>query len=197
MKDKINKKTAVFLDRDGTIIVDAHFLDDPDRIELLPGTVEGIKRFNDEEIPVIILTNQSGVARGLITEEIIEQIHNRLIELLEIRGAKIDRIYYCPHHPEGTIEGFRKDCTCRKPKTGMAVKAAEDMNIDLSSSYVVGDKESDMQLARNINAKAILVRTGKGNDTEQDSSENAYDNVFDTLSGAADFIVRRIRNRKE
>ncbi|RKZ27810.1 D-glycero-beta-D-manno-heptose-1,7-bisphosphate 7-phosphatase, partial [bacterium] len=185
------RKPAVFLDRDGTIIADAHFLDDPAKIELLPGVAEAIKTLNDAKIPVVITTNQSGVARGYFDIETVETIHGRLREILAERGAKIDAIYFCPHHPEGEIAEYRRDCDCRKPKPGMAMKAASEFGLDLNSSFIVGDKKSDIEFARNIGARAILVRTGKGAQTERELRDIEPDAVFDSLPGAAKYIVEK------
>ncbi len=183
----------MFLDRDGTIIVDAHFLDDPERIEILPGAAEGIKLLNKAGIPVIILTNQSGVARGYFGREVVESIHDKLCEMLAEHGARVDAIYYCPHHPEGEVEEYRSDCRCRKPGPGMAEDAAREHSIDIRKSFVVGDMASDMELARNIGSKALLVRTGEGLATEREIDNANIDAVFDTLSGAAEYIIRDMK----
>ncbi|MCD6501224.1 HAD family hydrolase [bacterium] len=181
---------AVFLDRDGTVIVDAHFLGDPERIEFLPGAVEAIKRLNEIGIEVVILTNQSGVAKGYLSIEQVEAVNARLLKLLEERGAKVAGIYYCPHHPEGSVPKYRLDCWNRKPNPGMALQAAKEHGIDLRKSFVVGDKLSDMQLAHNIHAAGILVRTGEGAETE--SQLAGGEAVFDTLSNAVGYIHEKI-----
>ena len=182
-------RPAVFLDRDGTIIVDAHFLDDPERIEILPGAVEGIRALNDAGIPVVIATNQSGVARGYFDEETVTAIHERLLDLLAEREAVVDAVYYCPHLTLGSEIEYRKDCRCRKPGPGMALIASRELGLDLSRSYVVGDKPSDLGFGRNIGGKSILVRTGKGKETERSIDSGEIDAAFDTLSGAAEYII--------
>lgn len=178
------KKRGAFLDRDGTIIYDAHFLEDESKIELIPGAVESIKSLNNADFEVVVLTNQSGVARGYFGTEVVERINSRVVELFAERGARISAVYYCPHHAEGIVEAFAIDCNCRKPGIGMPVKAADDFNIELSKSIVIGDKASDLQLAKNIGAKALLVRTGKGAETEIASghlADGVYDNILDAV----------------
>jgi len=185
---------AVFLDRDGTVIVDAHFLDDPDRIELLPGAAEGIRLLNEAGLPVVIVTNQSGVARGYFGTDTVEAVNGKLVDILAERGAKIDGIYYCPHHPEGEVPEFSINCRCRKPAPGLAETAAEDFNLDLKKCFVIGDKASDMKMAQHIGSTAILVRTGKGRETEAGLELGDVEAVFDCLTGAAEYVVNQ-RNK--
>ena len=196
MSNKLESRGAVFLDRDGTLIVDAHFLDDPERIEFLPGAVEAVVRLNDIGIEVIILTNQSGVARGYFDTERVEAVNARLLKLLEERGASVEDIYYCPHHPDGTVEKYRSDCWSRKPNPGMAQQAARDYGIDLGKSFVIGDKMSDVLLAKNINAEGILVRTGEGVETEAQLDDGDVTAVFDTISGAVGYVVLMVGKEK-
>jgi len=194
-KGKREKKSAVFLDRDGTIITDKHFLSDPDLVEILPGAVEGIRILNECGIPVVVVSNQSGVARGYFGIDAVDAVNNRIAQIFSERGAKIDKFYFCPHHPEGEVEEFKKECDCRKPKTGMAEKASKELCINLKKSFVVGDKISDLEFAKNIEAKAILVRTGEGSITESEIGIGDVCAVFDTFSGAVEFIVRSLENK--
>ncbi len=150
-------KGAVFLDRDGTVNVEKNYIDDPEDLKLYEGVSDAIKRLNKKGIRVIVVTNQSGVARGYFTEERVLEINEYLKELLANDGASLDGIYYCPHHPE-----FDQTCDCRKPKPGLLIRAADDLQIDLEASYVVGDKLSDLELAGSISAKGVLVLTGYG-----------------------------------
>jgi heptosyltransferase-2 len=148
---------AVFLDRDGTINEDVGYLDSPERLKLIPRVVEAIRQLNENKLKAVILTNQSGVARGYYTEETLKAIHHRLEQLLAVQGARLDGIYYCTHHPDD-------DCDCRKPALGMLEAARRDLSLDLSHSYVIGDKITDVQLAHHAGAKGVLVLTGYGKD---------------------------------
>ncbi len=156
------QRKAVFIDRDGTITEETGYLDHPDKLRLIAGSAEAIKLINDLGMKVIVVTNQSGVARGYFPEQMIKQVHDRLEELLLEKGARIDAIYYCPHHPSAGKPPYRSDCECRKPKTGMIDAALQDFDIDVNNSYMIGDKASDMEFAENAGLKGILVQTGYG-----------------------------------
>ncbi|MEK7871442.1 MAG: D-glycero-beta-D-manno-heptose 1,7-bisphosphate 7-phosphatase [Nitrospirota bacterium] len=151
-------RIAVFIDRDGTINKESGYIDRPDMIELIPGSAEAIKIINKMGLNAVVVTNQSGIGRSYFKEESLREVHRRLKEILVEEGAYIDAIYYCPHHPD---EG----CECRKPMPGLLKLAAAELDIDLCSSYVIGDKISDLILAQNVGAKGILVRTGYGSET--------------------------------
>ncbi len=153
---ELNKRPiAVFFDRDGTINEESGYLSNPDDLSLIKGAAEAVKRLNTLGIKVIVISNQSGVGRGYFSEEDVVRVNRRMTELLSSRGARIDAIYYCPHHPED-------NCECRKPRPGLLKKAALEHSIDLGRSYVVGDKKSDVELAGNAGSKGILVKTGFG-----------------------------------
>ena len=154
---------GIFLDRDGTINEEVEYITSPDEVKLIPGAAEAIHRANVSGFKVIVITNQSAIARGLLTEEKLKTIHQRLSELLEGDGAHVDGIYYCPHHPDIGEPPYRTICDCRKPLPGMLRKAARDHDIDLSQSYVVGDRSIDLETGNAIGAYTILVRTGYGN----------------------------------
>lgn len=154
-------RTGVFLDRDDTIIKDKNYLSDPEEIEILPGVPQALRMLNDRGIPVIIVTNQSGIARGLLNEKILEDIHTRLFELLSHQGACIDALYYCPHHIEGSVEKFAIPCTCRKPESGMLLNAARDFCLDLPSCYMIGDKPEDIETIHRVGGKGILLKTSR------------------------------------
>ena len=141
---------AVFVDRDGTICFDKHYMSDPADIELIPTVADGIKRLNEADIPVIVVTNQSGVGRGFFTEEGLNAMHDRLRQILAAHGARLDDIFYCPHRPD---EG----CNCRKPKPGMLLRAKEKHGFDLTKSFVIGDRMLDVEMAHAVGAKVALV----------------------------------------
>jgi D-glycero-D-manno-heptose 1,7-bisphosphate phosphatase len=156
---------AVFLDRDGTINEDTGYVSDPEGLVVLPGAGEAIRRLNEQGIKVIVITNQSGVGRGYYTANDVMAVNERLEELLLLDGARLDGIYYCPHRPDQL-------CGCRKPETGLIVRAAAEHEIDLKRSFVVGDKAADVEMAKRAEAKGILVLTGKGAEEEEKLEES-------------------------
>jgi histidinol-phosphate phosphatase family protein len=185
---------AVFLDRDGTLIPDKDCLRNAEGLELFPGVAGALNRLNDHGWRVVVVTNQPVVAKGWCDEAELQRIHNKLESLLGREHAFLDRIYFCPHHPEAGFAGERPElkirCACRKPGTGMIEAAVRDLNIDLSQSWLVGDATADLQTARNAGLKSILVRTGcAGRDGKYPA---AADFVFDSLVEAVDFIVRPV-----
>lgn len=143
-------KFAVFVDRDGTICFDKHYLADPKGLELVPTVAEGIKKLNEAGIPVIVVTNQSGIARGYFAEKRLAEIHEHMKEALAVRGAKVDDIFYCPHMPDA-------GCPCRKPAPGMLLQAKEKHGFDLAKSFVIGDRMLDVEMAHAVGATAVLV----------------------------------------
>ena len=149
---------AVFLDRDGTIVEDPGFLHEPEKVKLLPGAAEAIRRLNTVDYRVVVVTNQSGIARGRYTVDDYEAVQRRLGELLAAHGARIDGAYFCPHHPQ--LSG---PCDCRKPGLKLFREAAQAFDIDFSRSWWVGDRLSDVQPARLLGGQGILVTTGEGN----------------------------------
>lgn len=161
------KKTAVFLDRDGTVIEEVGYLDNIGQLKLIPGTARAIGLLNKAGIPVIMITNQSGVARGYFSESLVEQLHQRLNELLEAESAYLDAIYYCPHHPTKGTGPYRRACNCRKPHPGMVEQAIDDLQLGKRRLFVVGDKCVDMELANQIRAEGILVLTGYGKKAQE------------------------------
>ena len=172
-KNLKNRQRAIFLDRDGTMNVSKGFISNADDLELIPGTIEAIKAINKSGALAIIITNQPVIARGECSFEELHNIHNKLKTLLGEKGAFVDDIFYCPHHPdkgfEGEVPELKFDCECRKPKTGMIDEAVKKYNIDLSKSYMVGDSTMDLELARNAGVKSVLVDTGfAGNDGKYD-----------------------------
>jgi len=150
------------MDRDGTINKDVGYPDSFDLVEIYPFSFEAVRKINRAGFLAVIITNQSGVGRGLIQEKKLKNIHNKLKAAFFLKNARIDGIYYCPHYKLSKIADYRINCLCRKPNPGLAQKAARDLNIDLSNSFMIGDKVEDILFGINIGAKPILVLTGYG-----------------------------------
>ena len=186
-KNLKNKQRAIFIDRDGTINVSKGFISKADDLELIPGSIEAIKAINKSGALAIVITNQPVIARGECSFEELHNIHNKLKTLLGEKGAFVDDIFYCPHHPdkgfEGEVPELKFDCECRKPKTGMIDEAVKKYNIDLSKSYMVGDSTMDLETARNAGVKSVLVDTGfAGNDGKYDRNcDIEAKNLFDAV----------------
>ena len=153
---------AVFIDRDGTLSEEVGYINHPDRFRLFPYAGEAIKHLNENGWLAIVTTNQAGVARGYFSEEMIETVHKGLEDKLAIDGARLDAIYYCAHHPSVGEPPYRFDCDCRKPKPGLITRAATDFDVDLKNSWMVGDRYSDIQMARNAGVKSAFVLSGYG-----------------------------------
>lgn len=186
-----NKIPAVFFDRDGTLIHEAHYLKELKDLKLYDNTAESIKKLNEKGIPVIMVSNQSGVARGYFDEENVKFLNKCMNEMLIKDDSCINGFYYCPHHPKGTVEEYAISCDCRKPLAGMINQALKDFpEIDIKKSYVVGDKECDIELARNSGCKSILVRTGHG--SKVDEKECSPDFVANEIKQAVDWILENI-----
>ncbi|MDL1956816.1 MAG: HAD family hydrolase [Candidatus Desulfofervidus auxilii] len=156
------KNQAVFLDRDGTINEEMGYINHPDRLIILPKVPEAIRLLKEHHFKVILITNQSGAAKGYFPLSFIEEIHALLQEKLNKYGANLDAIYYCPHHPEAVIPELRKNCFCRKPNPGLIYQAQKEFDLDLKKSYTVGDRFIDIELAYKAGTKSILVMTGYG-----------------------------------
>lgn len=153
---------AVLLDRDGVLIADVGHLTSPDQIRVLPRVPEALRRLRAAGWRLIVATNQSVVARGRITEAQLREIHRVLLEALRARGAEIDAVYYCPHHPAGAVAEYRRACDCRKPGPGMLLRAAREWRLDLSQSVVVGDAPSDIEAGRRAGCRTVLIGSGEG-----------------------------------
>lgn len=178
------RAAAVFLDRDGTLIRDVGYLRRIDEIEILPKVPEALRLLREAGFKLVLVTNQSAIARGWLSEDELAAIHGALAAALECNGARLDAIYYCPHHPTEGNGRYRTDCTCRKPDRGMIDRAAAELGIDSSVSYVVGDQKTDIDLARRIGAKAILLR-GRASPADEQGAVA----VTDDLWTAARWIV--------
>lgn len=187
------KKRAVFLDRDGTINKDVGYPNSFQSIEIFPYSFEAVRKINEAGLLAVIVTNQSGVGRELIVETSLMDIHKKLKDVFAKNNAFFDGIYYCPHYLLSSNPEYRKDCTCRKPFPGMALKAATDLNIDVKKSYVVGDKEEDMLFGLNIKAQPVLVLTGFGPESKKRLKEKgikpAY--VASNLLDAVNWILQK------
>ncbi|MBA3015991.1 MAG: HAD family hydrolase [Proteobacteria bacterium] len=191
-------KAAVFLDRDGTINEQMGYINHLSRFHLLPGVAEAIRLLNQREIPVIVTTNQSGLARGYFPEALLDVVHEVMVQRLQAEGAHLDGIYICPHHPEAKEERYRLACQCRKPKTGLFMSAAEEHGLDLSRSFVVGDRWSDLKAAAACGAQGVLVLTGYGRGDNQhigpfQTVQPAY--VAEDLMAAVRWILQAMDGR--
>jgi D-glycero-D-manno-heptose 1,7-bisphosphate phosphatase len=156
------KRPAVFLDRDGTINEEMGYINHPSRFVLLDGVGEALSALNRSGFLVMVMTNQSGVARGYFPLELLTEIHERMKGLLALKGARIDAVYFCPHHPDGVVPEYSFGCDCRKPKTGMFRQAMQDFDIELERSFVVGDRLKDMEFAKACGVTGVMVETGYG-----------------------------------
>jgi D-glycero-D-manno-heptose 1,7-bisphosphate phosphatase len=154
---------AVFLDRDGTLNEDPGYLGDPDKVRLFPETAGALSILKNElNFKLIVISNQSGIVRGLITRQAVESVNKRINDLLKENNVSIDAFYYCPYHPDFNSQ---EECSCRKPSPEMVFKAVKDFNIDLTRSYFIGDSISDVECGFNAGIKTVLVRTGYGNES--------------------------------
>ncbi|MBW1901137.1 MAG: HAD family hydrolase [Deltaproteobacteria bacterium] len=156
------KRPAVFIDRDGTVNEQMGYINHISRFVLLPGAEEAIKLLSSHQYLVVVVSNQSGVARGYFPIELVDEVHAHMRVLLEKEGAFVDGIFFCPHYPRGVVPEYSIECDCRKPKTGLIEKACEVFDVDMANSYVVGDRYSDIELALRLNLEGILVTTGYG-----------------------------------
>lgn len=181
------KDFAVFVDRDGTINVDVDFLSTPDQLQLIPRSAQAIRELNELEIPVVVITNQSGIARGLYTEDDLKEIHRALDAMLLKEHATILEYFYCPHHPREGIAPYVRNCDCRKPNPGMLLDAQQQFGFDLKRSFVVGDKAIDIRTGKAVGAVSIQVSTGYGQ-AEQELCAGLRDHYAADLYDAVQFI---------
>jgi D-glycero-D-manno-heptose 1,7-bisphosphate phosphatase len=179
-------KRAVFIDRDGTINVEKEYLFRAEEFEFIPGAAKAIRLLNEAGFLVVVVTNQSGVARGYYAEEDVHLLHRHIAVQLEKEGARVDAWQYCPHHPSGR-GSYALPCRCRKPQPGMLREAAARFDIDLGASIMIGDKLVDIEAGRAAGCRTILVRTGYGREEEQ--GQLAGSEVFDDLLAAAEHVT--------
>ncbi len=191
----MSKYRAVFLDRDGTICEEVGYLNSVEQMRLIPRSAEAIRRLNEYGFKVVVITNQSGVARGLIPEQNLADIHAEMVRQLREKKAFLDGIYYCPHHPVEGNPPYLQECNCRKPATGLLEKAALELGIDLSSSYMVGDHFSDVECGKRIRAKTVLLLTGHGRQALERQREWPFqpDHIAFDLYEAVDWILQQER----
>jgi histidinol-phosphate phosphatase family protein len=182
----VSGRPAVFLDRDGTLIEDLHYLRDPDQIRLLPGAAEAVRRLNVAAIPAVVVTNQSGIARGLLTEADYGATVLRLDALLATAGARLDGHYHCPHLPDVT-----GPCDCRKPGPLLYERAARDLDLDLPASWWVGDRERDLGAADRFGGRAILVLTGAGHVESRETRAVPRETAADLPAAVARILAGR------
>lgn len=181
-------RRAVFLDRDGTIIRDAEYIRDPAEVELLPGAANALRRLNDAGIPVVVVTNQSGIARGFFTESDYQRVHARMEELLAAeRGARIDATYFCPHHPD-----FTGPCDCRKPRTLLFERAATQLDLSTEGSWYLGDRLRDIQPARQLLGTGIMVRSAATPADELATATREF-SVVSSLDEAVALVIESAR----
>src|SRR5262245_33354588 len=185
-------REAVFLDRDGTLIEEVNYLAEPEQVRLIAGAADAVRSLNDAGGLVVVVTNQAGVARGLFPESRVHAVHERLTALLAEHGARLDGFYYCPHHPSEGVGEYRRECDCRKPKPGLLRVAARELDIDLSRSWMIGDKVTDAQAGAAAGCRTILVRTGHGRELP---AELPLASVVDDITAAVEIVDLTLRVR--
>lgn len=186
-------RAAVFLDRDGTIIREADYLTSVAQLRLLPGAANAIKQLNDVGLAVVIVTNQSGIARGRLTEADFHAINTELLRRLARYGARVEATYYCPHHPEYGSATYGRDCDCRKPSPGLLLQAARELDLELTRSFMVGDSNRDMEAGRRAGCSTVLVRTGYGR-REEAANGPPPDYIAGNLATAVAWVLDHPRS---
>ncbi len=185
------RKRAVFLDRDGTLLEEANYIAEIERLLFFPYSADAVRLLNRAEFAVVVITNQAGIARGIVEESFVAEAHAAVTERLAEGGARVDAYYYCPHHPNGIVERYRRACDCRKPQPGMLRRAATDLGLDLTASFVVGDKLTDVEAGHAAGARGVLVRTGYGRKEEALPNPAVRpDAIVDNLMGAVAWILQ-------
>jgi D-glycero-D-manno-heptose 1,7-bisphosphate phosphatase len=177
---------AVFLDRDGTLVRERGYVTAPEMVEVLPGVPEALVLMRGAGWKLFVVTNQACVAKGLVTEDELAGIHQRLVAMLGAEGALLDGIYFCPHHPDGSVPDYAIECACRKPRAGLLEQAAREHHLDLAACVMVGDTQRDLDAGRAAGTRTVLVRTGKGAALTPDPGP---DHAAADLLAAAGWIV--------
>lgn len=187
----MEKKTAVFLDRDGTINEEVGYLDRAEKLRMIPAAFEAVRLINQSGMEAVVVSNQAGVAKGLFTESFVHEINDLIQNALLEKGARIDAFYFCPHHPTEGVDPYRRICNCRKPAAGLLQQAAVDRNIDLSRSYLIGDRLRDVETAHRAGAKGVLVATGYGQEVIENGGQDAP-NELNTPDAVAKDILEAV-----
>lgn len=186
----MSARPAIFLDRDGVLIEDAHYLASPDRVRLIPGAAEAVAALNRAGWPVVVVTNQSGVARGLFSYDSVGDVHAHIAAQLATFGAAVAAFYFCPHHPEAEVAEYRAACDCRKPKPGLLRDAAAELGLDLARSWMVGDRVTDLEAGAAVGARTILVRTGHGSQVDTAGLDRTARNLELVAADLADAVAK-------
>jgi D-glycero-D-manno-heptose 1,7-bisphosphate phosphatase len=186
----MNRRPAIFLDRDGVLIEDGHYLGSTDRVRLIPGAAEAVAALNRAGWPVVVVTNQSGVGRGLFSYESVGDVHAHLAAQLATFGAAVAAFYFCPHHPEAEVTAYRIECDCRKPRPGMLLTAAADLGLDPAASWMVGDRVSDLEAGAAVGARTVLVRTGYGSQVDTAGLDRTRLNLELVAADLADAVAK-------
>lgn len=174
------KQFAVFIDRDGVINYDPGYFHKIEQLQILPRVAQAISLLNKHDIPAFVITNQSVVARGLLTERGVHQIHRRISAIIKSDNAVISKFYYCPHHPDANISKYKKVCNCRKPATGLFEKAALENSIDITKSFIVGDSFREIEAARKLGCTSIAVRCGSS-DFRNYKADHEVDDLYEAV----------------
>jgi len=184
-------RPAVFLDRDGTLVEEAGYLDRLERLIFFPFTIDAVRLLNRGGFAVVVVTNQAGIARGIFKESFVAEAHQHIAQRLAAGGARVDGFYYCPHHPEAVVEEFRQTCDCRKPQPGMLTHAAADLDLALDRSFVVGDRWHDLEAGERVGTRTLLVRTGYGKTEEAAPKPRVQPSaIVDNVMEAVSWILR-------
>ena len=196
---RANGQRAVFFDRDGTLNEEIGHVLDPQDFRVYPFAARAVRLVNQAGLLAIVVTNQSGVGRGLFAESAVRRVHRQLTRRIEAGGGRLDAIFYCPHHPEALVERYRVACSCRKPAPGLLEAAAAQFGIDLTKSFVVGDRFVDITAARRVGARSVLVLTGVGRKELEDEESNGVaqpDHVAENVYEAVRWVLGNLGNRK-
>jgi histidinol-phosphate phosphatase family protein len=182
-----SKKRAVFLDRDGTICRDVHYCSRAEDFEILPGVPQAIRLLNEHGFKVVVVTNQSGIARGYFTEQTLSLIHHKMKQELQEHGAFVDAVYFCPHHPDD-------NCECRKPKAWLLLRAAKDIGIDLGLSYMIGDNAKDVEAGKTAGCKTVWIAVGPGNRKGKPQHESP-EHIASSLYRAVEWVLHDAQSK--
>jgi D-glycero-D-manno-heptose 1,7-bisphosphate phosphatase len=186
----MSARKAIFIDKDGTLIVDVPYNVDPEKIVLNACSVKGLRNLQKQDYLLVIISNQSGVAHGYFQEEALIAVEQRIKIMLAKKGIRLNGFYYCPHHPEGVVPLYRKNCDCRKPQAGLLLKAVEELNIDLATSWMIGDILNDVEAGNRAGCKSILIDNGNETECVMNGRRQPTARVKD-INEAAEFILKQ------